>query len=393
MPVSKTRQKKAIDKNVWEASLDRIRYIYDSFDKVQVSFSGGKDSTCVLNATLEVAREKGKLPLEVIFYDEEAIHPTTIDYVRRVSKNPDINLKWYCLEFKHRNACSNEEPWWYCWEKDKKDIWVRELPKEAITKHKGFRKGMTIPDFCKHFNPISDGRVALLTGIRTAESIRRYRIICARKEEAYINRRAEPRSNTYKCHPVYDWETEDVWIGVAKFGWDYNKTYDIVNQTKFHGKYLAQRVSPPFGEEPLGGLWLYAECFPEMWEKMLGRVKGVASAWRYAKTELYGNVKKPDHITWRDYVKVVLDSYPIGYRNDVKKRINHYINSHKSRTSQEIPQNNPGHPCSGTSWQFLARVATKGDFKGRQAHALPNFSLKACDQLGITLEEALIKFK
>ena len=77
----RTRKKEYIDQNVWDTSLERIRSIYDSFDKVIVSFSGGKDSTAVLHCALEVAKEKNQLPLDVVFFDEEAIHPPTIEYV------------------------------------------------------------------------------------------------------------------------------------------------------------------------------------------------------------------------------------------------------------------------------------------------------------------------
>ena len=136
------RKKEYLEKNVWEKSLERIEYLYENFDKVVVSFSGGKDSTAVLNATLEVARKLDKLPLEVVFFDEEAIHPPTIDYVKRTYDLDEVDLKWYCLEFKHRNACSNEEPFWYTWDKKEKDKWTREMPEEAITEHKNFHCGL-----------------------------------------------------------------------------------------------------------------------------------------------------------------------------------------------------------------------------------------------------------
>jgi predicted phosphoadenosine phosphosulfate sulfurtransferase len=37
------------DVNVYDAALERFRYLFDNFDKVVVSFSGGKDSTVCLN--------------------------------------------------------------------------------------------------------------------------------------------------------------------------------------------------------------------------------------------------------------------------------------------------------------------------------------------------------
>lgn len=383
----KTRKKEHTDTDVYSETLNRIRYIYKMFDTIVVSFSGGKDSTAVLNATLEVARELGKLPLKVVFFDEEAIHPPTIDYVHRVSKLPDIDLEWYCLEFKHRNACSNEEPFWYTWDADKRDLWVRDMPACAITEHRHFVKGMTFQEFCPFLYERNKGRVAMLTGIRTEESLRRYRVIAMKKNDAFIQANAESSNNQYRCFPIYDWSSTDVWLAVHKFGWDYNRTYDMFNQTKLYKKYLTQRVCPPYGEEPLRGLWVYAECFPEMWHKMLVRVPGVATAWRYANTELYSNAtSKPDGITWEKYLEVVVDSYA-EEKKVVQSNIAAYARMHKSKTNHPIldEQNNP---LTGVSYQSLCRIAIRGDFKGRQSSMFDAFAKKERDKLGITIEEA-----
>ena len=382
------RKKEYIEANVYEEALTRIRHIYDSFDKVVVSFSGGKDSTAVLNTALEVARERNRLPLEVVFFDEEAIHPPTIEYVKRTADNPEIDLKWYCLEFKHRNACSNEEPFWYTWDADKEDVWVRDLPEEAITEHRKFKKGMTFQEFSPYLYDRTEGRVAMMTGIRTEESLRRYQVIARKKNEAYINSKAENGQNQYRAFPIYDWSSKDVWLAVTKFGWDYNKTYDIYNQTKLYGKFLTQRVCPPFGEEPLRGLWLYSQCFPEMWHKMLNRVSGVSTAWRYGNTELYSNASaKPEEMTYKEYLSIILDSYDHDGKNDVKKTINSYINNHKKQTSQPIPEEE-SHPVSGVCWKWICKVAIRGDFKGRASNVLKPQAVLARKRLGITEAEA-----
>lgn len=382
------RKKEYLEKNVWEKSLERIEYLYDNFDKVVVSFSGGKDSTAVLNATLKVAKKLNKLPLEVVFFDEEAIHPPTIEYVKRTYDLDDVDLKWYCLEFKHRNACSNESPFWYTWDKDEKDKWVRDMPEEAITEHKNFKKGMSFQEFSPYLYDRSDGKIAMLTGIRTEESLRRYQVIARKKNDHYINSKAEKARNQYRAFPVYDWSSKDVWLAVHKFGWDYNRTYDIFNQTKLYNKFLTQRVCPPFGEEPLRGLWVYGECFPEMWHKMLNRVKGVASAWRYANTELYSSAKaKPENLTYKEYLNVIIDSYSSKPKNDVKKTINGYINQHKQKTKQNIPDEE-SHPLSGLSWEFLCRVAIRGDFKGRQNSQLITRAKIKREKLGLSQKDA-----
>lgn len=388
----KVRKKQIQEQNVWEASLDRIRYCYKYYDKVVISFSGGKDSTAVLNASLVVAKEFNKLPLEVVFFDEEAIHPTTIEYVQRVANLEEVNLKWYCLPFKHRNACSNEQPYWYTWNPEKEDKWVRPMPKNAITEHKHFRQGMTFQEFAPYLYDRTEGRIAMLTGIRTQESLRRYQVIASKKNEHFLNTKAEKGLNQYRAFPIYDWSSNDVWFAVAKFGWDYNKTYDIYNQTKMHGNFLQQRVCPPYGEEPLRGLWLYAQCFPEMWHKMLNRVEGVATAWRYGNSALYSNSKtKPDHLTWEEYIKVIIDSYDIDSQNEVKKTLNRYIKSHFRRTKQPIDMEIP-HPITGVCWQWLCKVAIRGDFKSRQSNTLNTYAIKTREKLGITLEEAIEKY-
>lgn len=382
------RKKQYQETDVWTESLDRIRYVYDSFDKVIVSFSGGKDSTAVLNAALEVAREKGKLPLDVVFFDEEAVHPTTIEYVERVKNNPEIKLHWYCLEIKHRNACSNEEPYWYTWDRDKKDLWVRELPKDAITEHPRFKKGMMIPDFSPYLYERNEGRVAMLLGIRTEESMRRFQIIAVKKNDAWLAG-GSTIGNQYRCFPIYDWSSVDVWNAVAKFGWDYNKTYDIYNQTKLHGAYLQQRVCPPYGEEPIRGLWLWSECFPDMWHKMVNRVPGAATAWRYGNTELYSRVtSKPDSMKYSEYINVLLDSFEPEIRKIVERNIGGYIHMHRNLSKQPVPEVET-HPLSGVSWKNLCRVALRGDLKRRQVFFLRSEAVKTRDKMGLTLEEAI----
>ena len=387
--MAKVRKKEYQETNVYDAALARIREIYDRFDKVVISFSGGKDSTAVLNTALIVAKERNRLPLEVVFFDEEAIHPPTIEYVHRVALNPDIDMKWYCLEVKHRNACSNEEPFWYTWDKDKKDLWVRELPENAITFHPNFKKGMSFQEFSPYLYDRTNGSVAMLTGIRTQESLRRYQVIAKKKNDAYINSKSEAGQNQYRAFPIYDWSSEDVWLAVHKFGWDYNKTYDIFNQTRLHNDFLHQRVCPPYGEEPLRGLWVYAECFPELWHKMISRVQGVNTAWRYGNTELYSSAKsKPDNLTWKEYINVIIDSYDHDAKNDVKQTVNGYIKAHQRKTKQPIADEEP-HPLSGVSWKWLCTVAIRGDFKGRQSGVMNSNAIKKRETLGITLDEAV----
>lgn len=354
------RKKSFLDVDVYTKTLQRIEYLYSCYDDLCVSFSGGKDSTAVLLSTIDVARKLGRLPVKAAFIDEEAIHPTTIEYIQRVAVMPEVELTWYCLPVQHRNACSNEQPFWHPWNPDEKDIWVRDLPEQAVTYHPHFRFGMTMQEFGDVMN--AGKNVCTITGIRTEESMRRHMAVTNKYEENYITKK--PNGICF-AHPIYDWSSADVWKLVAIKDADYNKTYDIFNKTEFHNKLLTQRVCPPYGEEPLRGLHLYAECFPELWHKMIHRVKGAATAARYANTELYSRSIKPDNISWRQHVSNLLETYNPADRKQVVTNVNFLIERHKKYTDDPIPDLQ-AHPVSGISWSFIATVALRGDFKGRQ---------------------------
>ena len=164
--------------NVYDAALARMHDVYDNFDHVCVSFSGGKDSTAVLNVALEVAHQRGELPLHVVFFDEEAISYQTERYVRRVAERDDVVLDWYCLPVLHRNACSEEDGMWWPWASEAKDLWVRPLPPEAITELDGFpldppEARPSLPTaaeklLCPHE---IYGDTAMVMGIRASESL------------------------------------------------------------------------------------------------------------------------------------------------------------------------------------------------------------------------------
>jgi len=381
----KIRKKKYETANVYEAALKRTRYLYKSFDTVCVSFSGGKDSTAVLNLCIEVARELGRLPVRAIFFDEEAIHPPTIEYVARVRENPDVALEWYCLPVKHRNACSNEEPFWTCWEESKRNLWVRDMPEWGIKSHPLFKPEMSFQEFC----PLIVGRNGvIIQGIRTEESLRRYQMVCSKKNDNYITRQGLSAS----AFTVYDWASKDVWRYVTESGCDYNRFYDVINRTRKHNNFLTQRVCPPFGEEPLRGLWLYAECFPEMWHKMLNRCVGVATAWRYANTEIYRTGTKPDGMNWNEYIKILIENYTEGpIRDAVAINLSNMKREHFSKTTDPIPDDVP-HPVSGCSWKFLSASVQRGDFKGRQKQQMHAKGQSTRYKLGITAAQAKEKY-
>ena len=79
-------------KNVFDSAMDRIRWVFKEFNNnVVCGFSGGKDSTVVMEMALMVVnelKEQGKLPkdykLKVMWLDQEAEWTETCNYCKRV---------------------------------------------------------------------------------------------------------------------------------------------------------------------------------------------------------------------------------------------------------------------------------------------------------------------
>lgn len=394
-------KKREVEQDVWTASLERVESLYRRFDRVAVSFSGGKDSTVALQVALEVARARNALPLEVYFFDEEAIHPETIEYVQRVAGREDVLLSWYTLQVKHRNACSRREPWWYCWDDDKRDLWCRPMPEGSIHDTDWFQKGMTMPNCVPFLYPANYGRVVHIRGLRAAESLSRYRSVTSRERDNWMSGpyrtywspthkqwELGKGGNDYFASPVYDWSTLDVWTAPRMFGWDYNRAYDVMSKAGIAPH--DQRVCPPYGEEPLRGLYQYAACWPELWDNMVRRVHGAATAARYARTTLYGygDLKPPEGLSWQDWFWSQLAMYAPADRKEVAARVARAVQWHRNRTGRAVPQETPD-PATGMCWAELVHMAIRGDIKGR---TLQNISAKGGLQrakTGQTYEEAV----
>ena len=117
--------------NVYDALLDRLEFIFQEFDNIYVSFSGGKDSGLLLNLLLDYKREHyPDRTIGVFHQDFEAQYSLTTEYVTRTFERikDEAEPYWVCLPMATRTALSSYEMFWYPWDDKKKELWVRPMP-------------------------------------------------------------------------------------------------------------------------------------------------------------------------------------------------------------------------------------------------------------------------
>lgn len=313
--------KRELDITVYDAAVARTEYVFDRFDRVYVSFSGGKDSTVMLHIAADEARRRGR-KIGLFFVDLEGQYKLTIEHVQRCfDLYADIvDPLWVCLPIHLRNAVSVYQPFWVCWEGDKEDAWIRPMPDGAISDPATFdffSHGMEFEEFVPAFGEwYAQGEdTACLVGIRSDESLNRYRTIASSTKETDGGRQYTTRvtDHVWNIYPVYDWRTEDIWTYQGRNpDKPYNKLYDYMYKAGL--KISQMRICQPYGDDQRRGLWLYHLVEPLTWARAVARVNGANSGALYmtewGNVSGYRKISKPDGISWERFADILLNSMP-----------------------------------------------------------------------------------
>lgn len=329
--------KEYLEQNVWEALQERLRFLFEEFDNIYISFSGGKDSGLLLNILMDFRRRYFPWKNVGVFHqDFEAQYTVTTEYVERTFKRYqyEAELYWVCLPMATRTALSSYEMYWYPWDDTKKEQWVREMPKKDYVIHMEnnpmttYRYRMPQEDLAKQFGRwyrISHGgkRTVCLLGMRADESLQRYSGFLNKKygykEECWISRQFK---DVWCASPMYDWTVEDVWHANSVLGYDYNRLYDLYYMAGL--KVSQMRVASPFNDYSKDSLNLYRVIDPKIWVKLVGRVRGANFACIYGRTKAMGyrNITLPEGYTWKEYTMFLLDTLPTKLRNNYVSKFN-----------------------------------------------------------------------
>jgi predicted phosphoadenosine phosphosulfate sulfurtransferase len=363
--------------NVLEAAKDRISKTFDGFKRIYCSFSGGKDSSIMVHLVMEEAIKR-KRKVGILVIDLEAQYADTIKHVHdMVDMYKDhIDLHWVCVPLLLRNALTNYEPRWICWDPEKEDIWVREKPEYAKTEkdYPFCLSGMEFEEFMVLFGEwYGQGKkTAAFIGIRADESLHRYCAIATWKKKGRLfnNYRWTTKiiDQCYNIYPIYDWKTEDRWVYHGKFpDKPHNEIYDKMQMAGV--KMSQQRLCQPYGDDQRRGLWLYHIIEPETWFKVVARVNGANSGALYIQENGnmtgYNKINKPDNHTYESFCNLLLQTMPVKTREHYYLRFKKFIASWHDRGYTKIPDKAPReleNKCWAPSWRRMCKVLLRNDY-------------------------------
>ena len=368
------------DQDVLSAARDRYKFIFNNFDNVCFSFSGGKDSSLMIQLANIVAKKLNKV-FDIMYIDLEAQYKHTIEHVYELKELSQIRDFYHiALPLYLRNAVSILQPKWICWKPEDKELWVRDLPKDSINLTNNYLPFYDrvmefeefVPSFNKWYADAKGGMCAVGVGIRADESLNRFRTIAIPKNKVMFKNKpwtTQIYTNTFNFYPLYDFKTQDVWGTISLLDLKYNKIYELMykNGLSIH----EQRLCQPYGDDQRNGLDQFKALEADTWEKILNRVNGVNFGNIYCRSYALGNIKsfKPGFMTWEQYTVFLLESLGL-YNRDLMLhyygKIKKFMEWYKTHENIDIiPQEcelKLEQQKKVISWRRIARAIERNDF-------------------------------
>jgi predicted phosphoadenosine phosphosulfate sulfurtransferase len=360
--------------DVLTAARQRIAWVFDTFPRIYTSFSGGKDSSVMLHLVMDEAIKRQR-KVGVLYIDFEAQYKHSIDHTREMYQlyADHIEPYWVALPIHLRNAVSMYEHHWVCWEPGREADWVRQPDPISITDPAVFpfyRHAMEFEEFVPEFGHwYGKGQLtACFVGIRTAESLNRWRTIAGHGTKfegrnwcGWVGR------SLWNVYPIYDWTTEDDWRYFGKLHKPYPKVYDLMHLAGL--SIHQQRLCQPYGDDQRKGLWLFHLLEPETWGKVVARVNGANSGALYANESgnILGNLKitKPAGHTWESFANLLLESLPPKTQDHFKNKIAVFIHWWQLKGYPTIPDEaDPKAEAARDvpSWRRICKALLRNDY-------------------------------
>jgi len=293
---------------VYDATIRRLHWIYDEFPNVVVSVSGGKDSTVIFEMTLAVARERGRLPLNVMWIDQEAEWESTVEQNRYVMYHPDVKPYWMQIPMKLFNATSGGDNWLNCWRSEDEAKWIH--PQDPIS-IKENRYGSD--RFSRLFNNIigvefAAQKTANIGGVRAEESPSRLVSLTYRPKYKWVTwgKTFDQKLEHYTFYPIYDWSYTDVWKAIHQHEWRYNEVYDTMY--RFGIPIPSMRVSNVHHETAVKQLFFLQEFEPHTYSRLCDRLDGIDMAGKLGDDDYFVSELPFMFKDWPEYRDYLLEN-------------------------------------------------------------------------------------
>ena len=375
--------------DVYEETMRRCRWMYQEFETIVLSYSGGKDSHLVLECLLdawdsEEREENYDRNIHLLHIDDEFVFPETEEHVIKYAKDPRITIWWVCLPVGYNNGCTQKSEKWMPWDPDAKDVWIRDKPdlshienahliepghpkiedsyfEPGKTKHKHLPGVL----FGEEFQPYNSA-----TGVRADEAMYRFQSIMqqgawsgTREDALECTKKYRPGSTISK--PCMDWTDEDLWHAFWKFDhWEYNKAYDKLAQAGVAPADM--RTAHPYTPEGVnnGAYKKLQFLWPELYDKARRRVEGGLMGLEHGEQLLDG--KKKDGQSWADRTaELIANIEDEELKEKQRRRVEAVLNRHDEKATFPLPDESGCEFC-GMSWRDMATALEHGDHSGRQ---------------------------
>ncbi|MEM4773099.1 MAG: phosphoadenosine phosphosulfate reductase family protein [Nanoarchaeales archaeon] len=332
-----------LNENVLEATLKRLEYIFNEFDNIIVSISGGKDSLVLAHLSYLMAQKTNK-KIYGLFVDQEAEWNQTIEEIKYIFDNfIDVPI-WLQTQFIIHNFFSLDKDWDVAWDFRKKDVWIREMETESYKweftrrkpypleyyPHKEIFDIATLEIIKRFFN--NSGKTVVLVGLRASENVNRYLYISNLKSYKNISYITINKKGFCKAYPIYDWNDRDIWKYIFENNLKYNKIYDYMYAEGI--KLNELRVSFLNHGLSFKSLALIKKIDPKLLEKLVIRFDGSQETLDLINYILEFDLPKRFG-TWRDFFYYLLNFLDKEYRKEYLKKEESLLNNFKDNRVME----------------------------------------------------------
>lgn len=349
--------------SVYTKAVERLEALYLDGHRVVVGFSGGKDSTVVLECALIAAGQTGAGPVEAFCRDEELGYPGHYKYVERTANRLHVDLKWIVASEPHSNAYDREQPFWWAFDRQKmSDIYVRQPPA-------GFTEidEITIEAIAPKFYQQPDRQTFVAVGLRASESITRRLGVFSMKGHL-----TQPNEfGTRYIWPIYDWAESDVWRAIFENHWDYATAYDHLLRSGAPRNML--RMGAMMNRFAAASLPVAERIWPAWADQVKARIPRSFLGFKLGEAAV-----KPPHREselWRTtFSRECIERAPLWIAERSETVRSRVLSKHRRHSTATYPEQEPCQQCgpSKGSWKQLTEGMYLGDpFSEFTASGLP----------------------